>query len=106
MKRNLLVLACALVLGACATAEKPRENSTQTGTQPIAEAQAQDRVDCSSNSDQRSLEIERKPLGCSLVYTKLGRREKVVASDIGPQECMNALSQIRGNLVAAGFRCQ
>ena len=82
-------------------------SSTPRAAEPVpVVARYLDRVECRLGDDVRRLEVERKPVGCHLTYTKNDHRDRVAASEMGPQECVNAMAKIRKNLVTSGYVCE
>lgn len=100
MKRiSLFAFASTVLLAACSSAPKSAESSTP------AVPKDPDRIECRSGEDVRLLDVERKPVGCAFYYSKSGRRDRIAASTMGPQECVNSMHEVRKNLVTSGFHC-
>jgi hypothetical protein len=91
--------ASAVLLASCVSAPPAREaTAPETPKDP-------DRIECRSGEDVRLLEVERKPVGCAFYYSKSGRRDRIAASTMGPQECVNSMHNVRKNLATSGYTC-
>jgi hypothetical protein len=98
-RMSLFTLASTVFLVACASSQKYGETAAP------AIPKDPDRIECRSGDDIRLLEVEHKPVGCAFYYSKSGRRDRIAASTMGPQECVNSMHDVRKNLATSGYTC-
>jgi hypothetical protein len=91
---------------------KPVDGSTTATTRNDAKANTHERptesmeMKCKLATDERTLIIVPKELGCELHYQKFGKNEIKASSTSGQMHCEKVRSRMKKNLESAGFKCQ
>lgn len=63
-------------------------------------------VVCKNGSDTRTIEVIGKDGGCEVSYTKFDQTSTPATAVSGTEHCANVQAKIKGNLEAAGFKCE